>query len=645
MDDGLDDIKDIDLQRLKRWFRESRDATDDWREQAKEDYGFVAGHQWTDEEKLLLQDQLRPVVTFNRIDPMISAVQGTELQNRQEISYSPREMGDVKVNEIVSSAAEWSRDQCDAEFVESDAFGDLIICGMGWCEGNMDYVDEPNGKFIENRTDPLEMYWDTSARKKNIMDGRYLFRVKSISKDEAEQDYPDADPEDLHASWAEVDSEENSGERKNPNDSYKGDSSETGDDRTDVTIVEAQWWDKETYYEILDEADGQTKQLSGDEFKVLQKRYKELGQPAPKNIKRQRKIFRQAFIGKEILESSDLDCKQFKYKAMTGKRDRNKNVYYGLVRGMKDPQRWANKWLSQTLHIINSNAKGGVMAETDAVRSVRDFEENWSRPDKVSWLNPGGLAKIQQKQPITFPNGLDKLMEFAIASIRDTSGINLELLGLAGREQAGVLESQRKQAGMTILAHMFDSVRLMRREMGRLLLFYIQNYMSDGRLVRVVGKQMEQYVPLVKDQTIGEYDVVVDESPTSPNQKEQVFTVLMQVLPGMMKMGVPIPPSIIDYLPLPSSLTDEWKNYIQQQQEQKSQQPNPDMQKAEADIQVSQAKVQADIQNNKMKTMADIALQEAKQNAELAIKVEGQRANQLTQMINGGRNENGNPAA
>jgi len=50
---------------------------------------------------------------------------------------------------------------------------------------------------------------------------------------------------------------------------------------------------------------------------------------------------------------------------------------------MRDPQMWANKWLSQTLHILNTTAKGGIVAEMDAFEDMEDAEEKWAQPDTI----------------------------------------------------------------------------------------------------------------------------------------------------------------------------------------------------------------------------------------------------------------------
>jgi len=49
---------------------------------------------------------------------------------------------------------------------------------------------------------------------------------------------------------------------------------------------------------------------------------------------------------------------------------------------MRDPQMWANKWLSQTLHILNTAAKGVIVAEMDAFEDTTEAEEKWFSPTR-----------------------------------------------------------------------------------------------------------------------------------------------------------------------------------------------------------------------------------------------------------------------
>ena len=58
--------------------------------------------------------------------------------------------------------------------------------------------------------------------------------------------------------------------------------------------------------------------------------------------------------------------------------------------------------------------------------------------------------KIVPKPGGGLTQGHVDLMQFAITSIRDCTGINLELLGQKDINQPGILEAQRKQAGMTV---------------------------------------------------------------------------------------------------------------------------------------------------------------------------------------------------
>lgn len=146
--------------------------------------------------------------------------------------------------------------------------------------------------------------------------------------------------------------------------------------------------------------------------------------------------------------------------------------------------------------------------------------------------------------------------------------MNAEILGLADRTQPGVLEQQRKESVYGQLQVFFDSLRHYRKEEGRILAEFIKNYIAsdDGsRLIRIVGEEGIKYIPLLRSQVDIKYDVMIGESPTSPNQRERTASILMQIVPVMLQSGIPIPPDVLDYMPLPEPLIEKWKGMITQQ--------------------------------------------------------------------------------
>jgi hypothetical protein len=625
----------IDLAKLKEWFSDSQRSSSRWRKSAREWYDFRSGEQWSDEDKEALEAQQRPIITFNRTGPQVDSVCGLEINNRHEITYQPREIGDVKVNELLTGAVKWVRDNCDAEDEESQAFEDCIVCGLGATETYMDYDVNPEGDIIISRVDPLEMFWEGSARKVNLDDTRYIFRVRKIPVAVAKDMFPAVkDEATLNAGWAAA-YDVNVTTETDLDDDYGGASNADSDNEAgDVTIVEAQWYEQKRVYLIKDPMSGEKKVLEKDEHKMLMERLPEMGIPADAVdvVPMTKKIFKRAFVGQEILKREDSPCPDsFTYKFITGKQNRNNGELYGVLKAMQDPQRWANKWLSQTMHILNVNPKGGVMAESDAVPNWAQFEASWADPSLVTKVNPGAIAggKIKEKTSATLPTGIDRLLQFAIDSIPQVTGINPDAIGLADRNQPGVLEHMRKQSMMTNLAGYFSHLRKYRKEQGRLLLHFIVEYMSDGRLVRIGGGQTAQYVQLMKQGGVSDYDVIVDDSPTAPNQKDQTWGVIQQLLPIISSLGMPpdIWPEIIKYSPLPTTMTDKISEIMEQAKQQQAQGPPPDpkmieiqvkAQEADARFQLDKEKHQiemmqltANVKKTESETIKNLALAEA----------------------------------
>ncbi|TGD94081.1 hypothetical protein EU555_32545 [Methylobacterium nonmethylotrophicum] len=573
------------------WYRTDRDASSRWRKEARLDYDFAAGHQWSDQDLAILREQGRPPVTFNRILPVLKAVAGSEVNSRQDIQYLPREIGDSALNEVLTEAGRYLSQEAQAEDEESDAFVDLATCGLGCVEMRLDYEVNPDGAYVEDRVDPLEMVWDASARKRNLDDARRIFRAKTMDLAEAEAMFPDADPEDLDAAWAE-DRDEAPHRQIQPGEhrSDRERSAEYGTRR--VTIVEVQWFERVRVVLVGDPATGQMQEMDEATAATVQRRAAVLGMPDLPTFGRMKRVYRRAFVGNVVLEVTDGPAgDRFSYAFMTGDRDVPRvGGWFGLVRPMREPQRFANAWLGQTLDMLNRQAKGGLLMEKAAVPDQTEFEASYGKPGAVSWVEDGALRSgaIKEKPLPQLPAGHFQLMEFAISSIRDSSGVNLELLGMKSNDQAGVLEYQRKQAALTILATLFDALRRARKHIGRVRLFFIQNFLSDGRLVRIAGDGAQRVIPLVRDVTAGEYDVVIDDAPTSPNQKEvvwQTFTGIFPVIKDLITPQVLI--EILPYSPFPDSFVAKMRDLLASQgaDPQAEQQRQIGMQTAIAKIQ------------------------------------------------------------
>ena len=95
------------------------------------------------------------------------------------------------------------------------------------------------------------------------------------------------------------------------------------------------------------------------------------------------------------------------------------------------------------------------------------------------------------------------------------------------------------------------------------------------------------------------FDLVIDDSPTSPNMKHEAWQTLQQILPAAMKAGLPIPPALLKYTPLPDKVATEWMQFIDEQQggnvdemKQQMQQMQEQMQQQQEQIQKTQEKLQ-----------------------------------------------------
>lgn len=621
-------------------------AYGDWRRDAIESFGLVAGDQWDDSVRQELEAAGRPVFTFNRVAGFIRGICGLETSTRNEARFYPREISDSGLADVMNAAVKWVRSECDAEDEESDAFKDMLTAGIGWTETLFTNEEDPEGKIIIERVDPLHMRWDPAARKRGLADRRWNARVKWLQPSTIREVWGKEKADEV-VGMIEQDTEVFDEFANTPHDAtaaheYDSDNLGQARRRTGVPVVQYQYFEMKNYYLVTNPMTGQQEQLSQEDYDTLNDRMRDtLGGDLPAQKFRKRQYRQLIYCGSVELEDEPLPCDGFTFQPITGIRDRNNGTWYGFVRDMFDPQRWINKFFSSMADVVASQAKGGLLAETSAFVNSERAQEDWADPRSIVWLQPGALAggKVKERQSTGIPAGFSQLLEFTVGSLPHVAGVNLEFLGLAAREQAGVLETQRKQAAIATLAEFFNALRLYRKQQGRILIQFIDEFISDGRLVRIVGKKDEQFVPLIRMPGALKYDIVVDEAPNSPDQKQRTWEALMQIIPAASKMGFPIPPSIVEYAPFPTALVQEWQKFaqgeaglppemkekIQQMQEQMQalQQENEKLKAGQqvkmAELQMRQAESQQEIQLEREKAQSQMQIEREKAQAQIRL--------------------------
>jgi hypothetical protein len=574
----LSDLEDdeFDRQVMER-IRIDEQNLSSWRDMAYEAFKMKAGDQWDEEDKAKLMDEDRPAVSFNRIESAIDAVVGIDINNRQDLLPIPRDSGSREINEVLAGALSYIRDECGAGAEESEALSDCLTCGVGAVSIWIDDLSDDDPTIQIEHVDIDEISWDSAASRRNLYDARWVSRTKLLPADTIRAMWPDKadelfssdsgpfnyDPQ-IDDSLAHLFDDRTPSVIRIPNIRYKGLNGDFHHHNTGgVPVTEYYWREIEKVYQVAAD-DQQLRTLDEEEFREL-KRFNNI--PESSYRRTHKTVYWQAFLvnGRVVEKRKSFMQRGFPILFVTGKRDRATRSWYGLARSMTDPQRWANRFFSLIIDIIARNTKGGAFVEQDALMDVRKAEEDWAKTSPLIFLKRGGLRGIRDRQTVNYPAGIERMMQFAFEGVRDISGINQEMLGMADRRQAGVVEVERKRSVLGILAKYFDNMRALRQTEGKALIELIPTYLPADKLIRIDNENQYRYVAiqdLMDGDNSTKYDVIVDEAPSSASTRERAWFSIQQVLPLLLKAGIPIPPEIIDYMPIPKALADTWKRVV-----------------------------------------------------------------------------------
>ncbi len=593
------------LQRINLWYKTCVTHERESRKQMEEDHAFVAGHQWAQSNLDEFRANKKPALTLNHCLPSVNALCGEERLNRQDIKYYGREESDNEAAHAFSEVVRWISDECDGDYEKSAAFRDSGTGGLGWLEVYVDYIEDPEGQVGYRQVPWDELYKDPLCRKPNLKDCRFLVREKWLPFDDIDAEWPEKSDalmgqkdDMLSASGAGM-----ATETTPRGDGFKGDGDQPYRPTEDTwRVLEVHWWELVDGAIALNPETEQMEELTKRELDVLlaeQKKDKadftralsqatvdplsgEMVPSSPQDemilnggepkelqyVERKVKCYYHAFAcGQVLLEKNKnrVRAKMFKYIPVCGVWDEEDDCWYGIIRNLKDPQRMYNVGSSTVLSWVQRAPQNGWIGPKGSFADKDKWHNRSSHPGFIGEYNRRGGDKPEMIRPPALPRHMIDLPAVNLEAIRQIGGVNWEMQGQGQRQEAGVvLELRRKQA-MTVIQTYFDNLRLANRLLGRLLAAYTQEYISDNRKVRILGPSGPKYVVAMRDFKFMKFDAVVEDSNDSATDQLATMYILQTALPSLVKAGIPVPPVIVDVLPIQPKIKKDWKAWIEAQ--------------------------------------------------------------------------------
>ncbi len=565
-----------DLAKLQEWLRDAENSVPEtqFRIEAIEDYNMYAGDQDTTEVKAILESQNRPTTTFNEVKPKVDMLIGLAAQTKHEVTVVPVGVEDQPLAELMGGVYKYFFKKVKMMRRLLECFEHGVKSGRSLLHF---YVDRSNpfSPEIKLRRIPGHSFWiDPDSVEYDLSDARYVFLDKWLTREEIMSYWPDFDPE-AGASTTYPAAESELSFFNEAKDKYR--------------IVEC-WYRKQAKVVwFMNPLTVQPESLPPKEFakfnSVLVEGRPEVGIPPGQPVEGIGSIINEVhysiFSGMTELEKgkSPYRWKDFPFAFFGAYKNTDENRWFGVVSMMKDPQRSLNTMRRQLSHLLQTLPKGMLVHEAGAVLNIEEYEQRSSDPTFHLEMAQGKIDKaqfVQQPQISPIYQQLDAVFS---QSMKDASGIQDTLMGVqTSSREPGITVAKRQETGLAVLYMLYDNFAETRMLAGKILLSFIQQYVTMPTVVRIQGpsgmelaqinSQMNPQNQGFNDISAGEFDLEVDdtvETKTSRLATAQLLSEFSHNNPGA------VPPDIVlDYSDVPWTIQQRVKAAweAQRQQEQ-----------------------------------------------------------------------------
>ena len=528
---AVSETDDILVQARKQ-YEAAREWWNDNHIEAKDDLEFARlGKQWPEAVKRQRDLEQKPCESYNKMPTFIRQVVNDARQNKPSIKVHPQDSGsDPHTAEILNGLIRNIEVTSDADIATDTAIEHAVGQGFGFWRVNTAYTTDDAFEqdiIIERVMNPFTVYGDPRSTAADSSDWNVAFVVTTMTKDEFEAEYPEAEKTDWEADFRDC------------SEWLDGDN-----------VIVAEWWTREKVRgAIVALSDGTILKL--DEYQEKEKDFAAAGITLvgePREVE-SFKVTQRIMSGAEVLKTVKWPGKYIPIVPVYGDEviDKDgKRHFRSLIRDAKGEQRTYN-------YMRNTALEGlALQPRVPFIGHEKSFEldPNWNTANSASHpylMVPDG-AEIPQRQPLpTHYSAAAQEALMASDGMKSIIGIYDASLGAKSNETSGKAIMARQREGDVSTFHFIDNLSRAIRHSGRILLDLIPKVYTTERMIRILGEDMQpasvqlapgqpqqpqmngsKLIGGVFDITAGKYDLTVAAGPSFTSRREEVMGIMTE---------------------------------------------------------------------------------------------------------------------
>ncbi len=472
------------------------------RERAKTNQDFYRGNQYTQDEYNVYKSKGVEPITINRCRPVVKAMVGMYLQNRQSIRVRPRRGGTETVANVLTELVKHTEDNTHADYLYTDLIRRGGIDTESYIKVYIDKQQNPNGQIMfkvrslqDIDVDPNAVEYDVNESARFVIDSEWL------DQEYIQKKYPDQEDNVFESAYSLSTMDNN-----DPNGliSYMTDNdiqdTTTEDEQEDYELKKKRrfrirsiyWKEVVTGLLVADKQAGLVKILTDKEqIKQIKKATKGKARFEVKDVPAYL-LHETIMLGAVVLEDikqpygdgiSDLPVFRFSPFWDLGYAN-------GLVDDVISLNREENIHRTQSVKIMNNTVNSGWFTKGGSEQAKNSLK-NYGSVDGVVIDKTQFGGEVEKIQPNPLPQGMFVMAQQFEQDIKRVSGFDDATMGYQtpGTESGraiGLKQQQNQVSAEPVFDNFYRTLELL----GNFVLKVIKtnNIYTDDEIIQTVGE-------------------------------------------------------------------------------------------------------------------------------------------------------------